>query len=173
MRDMLMFRCAIYRGGTSKGVFFRENDLPADRDARARILLAALGSPDSRQIDGLGGATSQTSKAMLVGPSRRPDADVESTFGRVDIAHPLVDWGGNCGNLSAAIGPFAIDQGLVRAVEPATTVRIYNTNTRKTIVARVPTGEGRAPEVTGRAPWCLPSGIGVSRGPDRVFRPPR
>jgi len=95
MRDMQMFRCAIYRGGTSKGVFFRENDLPPDPGARARILLAAFGSPDVRQIDGLGGATSQTSKAMLVGPSKRADADVESTFGQVDIANPLVDWGGN------------------------------------------------------------------------------
>ncbi len=144
MRDMLMVRCAIYRGGTSRGVFFRENDLPPDREARARILLAAFGSPDGRQIDGLGGATSQTSKAMLVGPSRRPGADIESTFGQVDIAHPLVDWGGNCGNMTAAVGPFAIDEGLVCAVEPATTVRIYNTNTQKTIVATVPTSEGRA-----------------------------
>lgn len=144
MRDMLMYRCAIYRGGTSKGVFFRENDLPPDPMARARILLAAFGSPDVRQIDGLGGATSQTSKAMLVGPSQRPDADVESTFGQVDIAQPLVDWGGNCGNLTAAIGPFAIDEGLAPAAELTTTVRIYNTNTKKTIVATVPTTEGRA-----------------------------
>lgn len=144
MRDMLMYRCAIYRGGTSKGIFFRENDLPPDPPARARFLLAAFGSPDVRQIDGLGGAMSQTSKAMLVGPTQRPDTDVESTFGQVDIANPLVDWGGNCGNLTAAVGPFAIDEGLVRAVEPATSVRIYNTNTKKTIVAAVPTAEGRA-----------------------------
>lgn len=144
MHDMLMFRCAIYRGGTSRGVFFRENDLPADPAARERILLAALGSPDSRQIDGLGGATSLTSKAMLVAVSRCHDADVESTFGQVDINRPLVDWGGNCGNMTAAIGPFAVDEGLIRAVEPATTVRIYNTNTRKIIVATVPTAERRA-----------------------------
>lgn len=144
MRDMWMYRCAVYRGGTSKGVFFHENDLPPDPAARARILLAAFGSPDSRQIDGLGGATSQTSKAMLIAVSGRQDADVESTFGQVDISRPLVDWGGNCGNMTAAIGPFAVDEGLIRAVEPATTVRIYNTNTRKIIVATVPTAEGRA-----------------------------
>ncbi len=144
MRDMLMYRCAIYRGGTSRGVFFRENDVPPDPPARARLLVAAFGSPDVRQIDGLGGATSQTSKAMLVGPSERPDVDVESTFGQVDIANPLVDWGGNCGNLTSAVGPFAIDEGLVRAVEPLTTVRVFNTNTRKLIVATVPTGDGRA-----------------------------
>lgn len=139
-----MYRCTIYRGGTSKGVFFHENDLPPDPADRARILLAVFGSPDSRQIDGLGGATPLTSKAMLVAVSGRQDADVESTFGQVDVARPLVDWGGNCGNMTAAVGPFAVDEGLIRAAEPATTVRIYNTNTRKIIVATVPTAEGRA-----------------------------
>jgi 2-methylaconitate cis-trans-isomerase PrpF len=144
MPDTMMVRCAIYRGGTSRGVLFRANDLPPEREARARILLAVFGSPDARQIDGLGGANSQTSKAMIVAPSRRPDADVESTFGQVDLGRPLVDWGGNCGNMTAAIGPFAIDEGLVQVEEPTTTVRIYNTNTQKRIIASVPTLDGRA-----------------------------
>lgn len=144
MRDIEMFRCAIMRGGTSKGVFFLENDLPRDVNLREKIILAVFGSPDIRQIDGLGGATPLTSKAMIVGPSKREDADVESIFGQVSIATPLVDWGGNCGNLTSAIGPFAIEQGLVFAEEPETTVRIYNTNTKKLIIATVPVREGRA-----------------------------
>lgn len=144
MRDTMMVRCAMYRGGTSKGVFFRANDLPADAEGRARILLAIFGSPDTRQIDGLGGANSQTSKAMIVAASGHPDADVESTFAQVDISRPMVDWGGNCGNMTSAIGPFAINEGIVRVEAPATTVRIYNTNTKKRIIATIPTVEGRA-----------------------------
>jgi 2-methylaconitate cis-trans-isomerase PrpF len=144
MRDTMMVRCAIYRGGTSRGVLFRANDLPGDAEARARILLAIFGSPDTRQIDGLGGANSQTSKTMIVAPSSRPESDVESTFGQVDIGRPMVDWGGNCGNMTSAIGPFAVDEGMVRVEEPTTTVRIYNTNTQKRIIATVPTLEGRA-----------------------------
>ncbi len=88
-------------------------------------------------------ATSQASKAMLVGPAKRSGADVESTFGQVDITNPLVDWGDNYGSLTAAVGPFAVDEGLVRAGEPATIMRIYNAKANKTIVATVPTGEGR------------------------------
>lgn len=144
MTDSIAVRCAIYRGGTSKGVLFRANDLPTDPEGRARILLAVFGSPDTRQIDGLGGANSQTSKTMIVAPSARPDADVESTFGQVDIGRPMVDWGGNCGNMTSAVGPFAIDEGMVLAEEPATIVRIYNTNTQKRIIATVPTLDGRA-----------------------------
>jgi hypothetical protein len=144
MSDTMMVRCAIYRGGTSKGMLFRANDLPQDPQARARILLTLFGSPDARQIDGLGGANSQTSKAMIVAPASRQDADVESTFAQIDLARPLVDWGGNCGNMTSAIGPFAIDEGMVRVEEPTTTVRIYNTNTQKRIIATVPTLGGRA-----------------------------
>jgi 2-methylaconitate cis-trans-isomerase PrpF len=136
--------CAIYRGGTSRGIFFRENDLPYSPAIRTQILLNIFGSPDTRQINGLGGATSVTSKAMIVGPSQTPGVGVEMLFGQVSINTPLVDWGGTCGNLISAVGPFAIDQGLVRAIEPITEVAIHNLNTRKTVLARVPVQHGRA-----------------------------
>lgn len=142
--ETVPIRCSILRGGTSRGVFFLENDLPAERPAIEPILLDVFGSPDMRQIDGLGGATSQTSKAAIIGPPTRPDADVDYTFAQVSVTDDLVDWGGNCGNISAAVGPFAIDQGLVRATGDLTVVRIHNTNTGKVIVAHVPTTGGRA-----------------------------
>lgn len=144
MRESEMIYCAVIRGGTSKGVFFRENDLPKDLKVREKVILAAFGSPDVRQIDGLGGANSQTSKMAIVGPSSREDADVDYTFGQVSITEPLVDWRGNCGNLSSAVGPFAINHGMVNAVEPVTTVRIFNTNTKKHIIAEVPVKDGKA-----------------------------
>lgn len=137
-------RCSVVRGGTSRGVFFTVDDLPAAPQDRERILLRVLGSPDIRQIDGLGGASSQTSKVAIIGPASRPDADVDYTFGQVSIGQPTVDWGGNCGNLSSAVGPFVIDRGLVRVTGPVTTVRIHNTNTGKLIVAQVPTADGHA-----------------------------
>jgi methylitaconate Delta-isomerase len=156
-------RCSILRGGTSRGVFFTLDALPQDRVERERILLRVLGSPDIRQIDGLGGASSQTSKAAIIGPPSRPDADVDYTFAQVSIGHPTVDWGGNCGNLSSAVGLFAIDQGLVEAVDPVTTVRIHNTNTGKIIIAEVAvsggrsaqTGKQRIPGVPGQGPRVL------------------
>jgi hypothetical protein len=142
--DAIPLRCSILRGGTSKAVFFLANDLPSDRPAIEALLLNVFGSPDLRQIDGLGGATSQTSKAAIIGAPSRPDADVDYTFAQVAVGDALVDWGGNCGNISAAIGPFAIDQGFVRASEPITTVRVHNTNTSKIIVEHVPVRGGRA-----------------------------
>ena len=144
MSDVVPIQCSILRGGTSRGVFFRSDVLPSSRDAIEPLLLDTFGSPDVRQIDGLGGATSQTSKAAIIGPSSRPDADVDYTFAQVSVTDALVDWGGNCGNISAAVGPYAIDAGLVRVVEPVTTVRIHNTNTSKVIVAHVPVEDGRA-----------------------------
>jgi len=114
--------CAILRGGTSKGVFFHEGDLPRDPQARDRVLLAAMGSPDPRQIDGLGGADNLTSKIVIVGPSTRADADVDYTFGQVGIDLPYVSYTANCGNLSAAVGAFAIEEGLVPTVAPVTRV---------------------------------------------------
>ncbi|WP_027717877.1 2-methylaconitate cis-trans isomerase PrpF family protein [Desulfovirgula thermocuniculi] len=144
MREWEKIRCVIMRGGTSKGVFLLENDLPRDPQVRDRVILAIFGSPDPRQIDGLGGADSLTSKVAIIGPSSRPDADVDYTFGQVSITAPLVDYRGNCGNISSAVGPFAIDEGLVKAVEPVTTVRIFNTNTQKLIVAEVPVRDGKA-----------------------------
>lgn len=144
VREDEKIRCAIIRGGTSKGVFLLESDLPRDPETRDRVILAIFGSPDPRQINGLGGADSLTSKVAIIGRSSRPDADVDYTFGQVSITTPLVDYKGNCGNISSAVGPFAIDEGLVKAVEPVTTVRIFNTNTGKIIAAEVPVKDGRA-----------------------------
>ena len=136
-------KCAIYRGGTSRGVLFKEESLPASPAVRARILTEIFGSPHPRQIDGLGGGTSVTSKAMIVGPSQKPDADIQMLFGQVSITSAMVDWGGICGNLTTAVGPFAIDQGLVPAVEPFTNIRVYSINSRKIINVRVPVHRGR------------------------------
>src|SRR5205807_1179130 len=138
----------LMRGGTSKGLYFHAKDLPPSAPARDRALLAAMGSPDERQIDGLGGAHPLTSKVAIIGPSTRPDADVDYTFGQVRVGEPVVDYDGSCGNMSAAIGPFAIEQGLVAATEPVTRVRIHNTNTGKVFTADVPVRDGFA-EVDG------------------------
>lgn len=137
-------RFVLMRGGTSKCLMFKENDLPPGGTERDRVLLAAFGSPDPRQIDGLGGATSVTSKVCIIAPSKREDVDIEYTFGQVNIFLPMIDYGGNCGNCSSAVGPFAVDEGLVRAQEGITPVRILNTNTQKLIVAEVPTEYGHA-----------------------------
>lgn len=131
------------RGGTSKGIFLREKELPRDPGLRERIVLAVFGSPDIRQIDGLGGADSLTSKLAIVSPADEPGRDVDYTFGAVGIDRAFVDYSSNCGNISSAVGPYAIDKGLVKPVAPFTTVRIYNTNTRKMIYAKVPVKEGR------------------------------
>lgn len=148
---------AIYmRGGTSKGVFFHVPDLPLPAQqpgpARDAILLRTLGSPDpyGKQIDGLGNASSSTSKAVLLARSTQPDHDVDYLFGQVAIDKPLVDWSGNCGNLSAAVGPCAIAMGLI---DPARiphnglcTVRIWQANIGKTIMAQVPICNGQVQE---------------------------
>lgn len=127
--------CTIMRGGTSKGLFFLRRDLPEEeQDA---ILLEIMGSPDKKQIDGLGGAASVTSKAAIIGPSEREDADVDYTFAQVSVDKALVSYMGSCGNISSAVGPFAIEKGLVKAAAPMTTVRIYNTNTRSILVSEV------------------------------------
>jgi 2-methylaconitate cis-trans-isomerase PrpF len=140
----------VMRGGTSRAVFFHKHHLPEDPALRDRVMLAIFGGGDpyGRQIDGLGGAVSTTSKAAIIGPASVPDADVDYTFGQVSVNTPLVDYGGNCGNISSAVGPFAIEEGLVPATDPVTTVRIWQTNTRKRIIARVPTS-GRLPQVEG------------------------
>jgi 2-methylaconitate cis-trans-isomerase PrpF len=139
-------RAVFVRGGTSRSLVFHHRDLPEDRRAWDPIFLAALGSPDpsGRQLDGLGGGISSLSKVAVVGPPTREDADVDYTFGQVEVTRPAVDYRGNCGNISSAIGPFAIDEALVPAREPATVVRIHNTNTRKLIHAHVPVERGQA-----------------------------
>jgi 2-methylaconitate cis-trans-isomerase PrpF len=138
----------LMRGGTSKGLFFHERDLPADPAARDRVILAAYGSPDPgrRQIDGVGGAFSVTSKVAIISASASPDYDVVYHFGQVSIDRPIVDFKGNCGNISSAVGPFAVDEGLVQAVEPMTRVRIHQKNTNKLIVAEVPAKHGKFDE---------------------------
>ena len=141
---------AFYRGGTSKGVFFHAGDLPPPGAERDQLLLAITGSPDAygKQIDGMGGATSSTSKVVLISKSGRADCDVDYLFGHVDIERPVIDWTGNCGNLISAVGPYAIEEGLVPAVEGHTTVRIWQANLGERIVAKVPVKNGQ-PEVSG------------------------
>ncbi len=141
---------ALYmRGGTSKGVFFQAKDLPTDPATRDRLLLRAIGSPDpyGKQIDGLGGATSSTSKVVIVSPSTWPDCDVDYLFGAVAIDRPVIDWSGNCGNLSAAVGPFALQTGLVPLpTDGWATVRIWQANIGQRIVAHVPVQDGQVLE---------------------------
>ncbi len=144
------------RGGTSKGVFFRLQDLPASAQtpgkARDALLLRVIGSPDpyGKQTDGMGGATSSTSKTVIVSKSIQPDHDVDYLFGQVAIDKAFVDWSGNCGNLSAAVGPFAISGGLVAAdripKNGLATIRIWQANIKKTIIAHVPMTNGEVQE---------------------------
>ena len=148
MSEYRRIPCVIQRGGTSKGVYIHEKDLPADEKMRTQVILAIFGSPDVRQIDGLGGADPLTSKCAIIGPSDRPDADVNYTMAQVGITDALIDFKGNCGNISSGVGPFAIDEGLVEAREPETVVRIYNTNTKKILKAYVRTRGGKS-EYTG------------------------
>jgi 2-methylaconitate cis-trans-isomerase PrpF len=135
----------LMRGGTSKALFFHEQDLPEAGPLRDEFILAAYGSPDpyQRQIDGVGGATSSTSKVVIIGDGSAHDVDVTYEFGQVGIGQDLIDRRGNCGNLSSAVGPFAVDEGLVTPTDPVTIVRFLNTNTNKVIVAHVPTRDGR------------------------------
>ncbi|MGB5806180.1 2-methylaconitate cis-trans isomerase PrpF [Castellaniella sp.] len=144
------------RGGTSKGVFFRLQDLPAAAQspgaARDALLLRVIGSPDpyGKQTDGMGGATSSTSKTVILSKSSRPDHDVDYLFGQISIDRAFVDWSGNCGNLSAAVGPFAIAAGLVDPgripQDGMATVRIWQANIGKTIIAHVPMTQGAVQE---------------------------
>jgi len=155
-RTQIKIRATYMRGGTSKGVFFRLQDLPADCQmpgaARDRLLLRVIGSPDpyGKQIDGMGAATSSTSKTVILSKSSRPDHDVDYLFGQVSIDKPFVDWSGNCGNLSAAVGPFAISNGLIdqsRIPRDGTAViRIWQANIGKTIIAHVQMTDGAVQE---------------------------
>lgn len=140
---------AFYRGGTSRAVFFREEDLAGyDDHARRAVILAGIGSPDpyGRELDGLGGGVSSLSKVAIVGPAAQAggEADVTFTFGQVDVRRPVVEFNGTCGNISAAVAPFAIDEGMVAAVSPVTSVRVLDVNTGQLFVSRVEVTDGTA-----------------------------
>ncbi len=166
------------RGGTSKALIFHRRDLPSDRAQWDALFLSAMGSPDpyGRQLDGMGGGVSSLSKICIVGPATRDDADVDYTFAQVQIKEATVDYAGNCGNMSSAIGPFAVDEGLVDALDGECAVRIHNTNTAKIIRSTfrvehglaVSSGDLVIPGVAGAgAPVCLdfldPGGASTGR----------
>ena len=134
--------CLMIRGGTSKGAYFLADDLPAEAEARDRVLLAAMGSPDARQIDGIGGGDSLTSKVAIIKRSARPGVDVDYLFAQVVVDEPRVDYGQNCGNILAGVGPFALERGLVQASGDVTAVRIFMENTGQTATAQVQTPGG-------------------------------
>lgn len=165
----------LVRGGTSRGLVFKRTDLPADRALWDLIFLCALGSPDVRQLDGVGAGDSHTSKVAVVSPSTREDADIDFLFGEVAIDEARVDYAGNSGNIISALGPFAIDEGWVRACEESTPVRIHNENTGKPIRLTVPTpdhnvaddGDFHMPGVPGVGPRIdmqFPSPAGALTG---------
>ena len=140
----LRIPAAFMRGGTSNAIVFNAKDLPRDRALWDEIFLAAIGSPDpyGRQLDGMGGGISSLSKVCVVGPSSRPDADIDYTFAQVQVKEAKVDYSANCGNMSSAVGPFAVDEGIVKPVGPEAIVRVHNTNTRKIIYSRFALDEG-------------------------------
>lgn len=167
----LKIPCMVIRGGTSKGVFLNAADLPADPAARDRVILAIFGSPDARQINGLGGADPLTSKVAIIEKSDREDSDVNYLFGQVGIDKPEVGYMNNCGNLSSAVGLYAVESGLLEGTEPEMTVRIYNVNSGKRILATfkvengtvVTEGDYRIDGVPGtgapiRLSFCDPTG---------------
>jgi 2-methylaconitate cis-trans-isomerase PrpF len=176
----IRLRAVFMRGGTSKAVMFRADDLPAERELWAPIFLGVVGSPDpnGRQLDGMGGGISSLSKICVIGPPTRAAADVDYTFAQVSVKDASVDYSGNCGNMSSAVGPFAIDEQLVTVTDAAgeATVRIHNTNTRKLIVAHFPLdgggtavdGDFKLPGVAGtgapvRLDFLEPGGAGTGR----------
>jgi 2-methylaconitate cis-trans-isomerase PrpF len=140
------FPAVFMRGGTSKAIMFHARDLPAERAEWDAIFLSAMGSPDphGRQLDGMGGGISSLSKVCVIAPSAREDADLDYTFAQVQVKDARVDYSGNCGNMSSAVGPFAVDEGLVRAADGEATVRIFNTNTKKIIHSTFFVRDGRA-----------------------------
>ena len=156
IKPQIKINATYMRGGTSKGVFFKLNDLPKAAqvagEARDKLLLRVIGSPDpyGKQTDGMGGATSSTSKTVILSKSSQANHDVDYLFGQVAIDRPFVDWSGNCGNLTAAVGSFAISNGLVDAARIPESgiaiVRIWQANIKKTIIAHVPVTDGQVQE---------------------------
>ena len=150
MAGQIAVPCVMMRGGTSKGAYFLASDLPSEVAARDAVLLAAMGSPDPRQIDGIGGADPLTSKVAIVSRSTRDDADIDYLFAQVVIDEPIVDISPNCGNILAGIGPFAIEAGLFPAQDGRTAVRIHMVNSGKLCIATVSTPGGRVATVIER-----------------------
>jgi 2-methylaconitate cis-trans-isomerase PrpF len=146
MDRTLRIPCTLMRGGTSRGLVFRREALPADESLWDLLFLAGIGSPDVRQLDGVGAGDSHTSKIAVVNPSAEPDADLDYLFGEVSILEPRVDYAGNSGNIISALGLYAVEEGLVPAAEPETCVRVRNLNTGKLIELFVPTPQGRPAE---------------------------
>jgi len=142
MDDLIRIPCVMMRGGTSKGPFFLSRDLPADPVERDRLLLEIMGSGHPLQIDGIGGGNSLTSKVAIVGPSSRPEADVDYLFAQVKVLERSVDTAPNCGNMLSAVGPFAIEAGLVQPTGDETVIKVHNVNTGKIIDARMQTPGG-------------------------------
>lgn len=138
--------CTVMRGGTSRALFFRKEDLPTDIALQDKILLAALGNPDpyGRLVNGLGGPISSTNKVAIIGMRQGEPHTIDYTFCQGSHASELIDRGGNCGNISSAVGPYAVDEGLVPITEPETIVRVYNTNTKKYIIEHVQIENGKA-----------------------------
>lgn len=142
MGEWVLVPCSVYRGGTSKGVFILGSNLPRDPEDRDRVILQIFGSPDPKQVNGLGGATPTTSKLAIIDRSSRPEADVDYTFGQVSITSSTIDYSPNCGNISSAVGPFAVESGLVHVTGNEATIRIYNTNTNTLITSTFPVHNG-------------------------------
>jgi 2-methylaconitate isomerase len=142
----LKIPAAFMRGGTSNAIVFNARDLPRDRALWDEVFLAAIGSPDpyGRQLDGMGGGISSLSKVCVVGPSSRPDADIDYTFAQVQVKEAKVDYSANCGNMSSAVGPFAVDEGIVQVSGSDALVRVHNTNTKKIIFSRFALDEGES-----------------------------
>ncbi|WP_412559335.1 2-methylaconitate cis-trans isomerase PrpF family protein [Thalassospira sp. MIT1370] len=150
LSPQIPLRAVFMRGGTSRALFFRAEDLPQSGPARDQMILAAMGSPDpnKRQLDGMGAGTSSTSKIAIIAKSSRDDADIDYTFGQVSIDAPVISYKGNCGNISSAVGPYAVEEGLVKTTGDQAIVRIHNTNTGKIIVATFALQDG-LPMVNG------------------------
>jgi 4-oxalomesaconate tautomerase len=142
MTKQVAIPCILMRGGTSKGPYFKASDLPADIATRDRVLLAAMGSPDARQIDGIGGADTLTSKVAIVGPSTREGVDVDYLFAQVSVDKAIVDTSPSCGNMLSGVGPFAIESGMVPVAGETTSVVIFDENTQSRIESIVQTGDG-------------------------------
>ncbi|WP_342642800.1 4-oxalomesaconate tautomerase [Rhodoligotrophos ferricapiens] len=162
--DQIRIPCVVMRGGTSRGAFFHRDDLPADPALRDAVLVAAMGSGNPLQVDGIGGGNPLTSKVAIVSTSKRPDADLDYLFAQVNVERAYVDTKPNCGNMLAAVGPYALEAGLIEARAPRTTLRIYNVNTDAVIEATVET-PGGVPTYAGD---CRIDGVNGTGSPVRL-----